>query len=73
MPTIPKGPTGKPARRQPCAVLRVWCIRLQARINLAKKLDLDPLEGVPKELHVKLLLSCLMGFELLFCACFASR
>ncbi|CAE7023619.1 AAE3 [Symbiodinium sp. KB8] len=33
MPTIPKGPTGKPAR-----------------INLAKKLDLDPLEGVPKDL-----------------------
>ncbi|CAJ1396026.1 unnamed protein product [Effrenium voratum] len=32
MPSIPKGPTGKPAR-----------------INLAKKLDLEPLEGVPKD------------------------
>jgi len=34
MPSIPKGPTGKPAR-----------------INLAKKLDLEPLEGVPKDLE----------------------
>ena len=33
MPSIPKGPTGKPAR-----------------INLAKKLELEPLEGVPKDL-----------------------
>lgn len=34
MPSIPKGPTGKPAR-----------------INLAKKLELEPLEGVPKDLE----------------------
>lgn len=33
MPSIPKGPTGKPAR-----------------INLAKRLGLEPLEGIPKEL-----------------------
>lgn len=34
MPTIPKGPTGKPAR-----------------INLAKKLDIEPLEGIPKDME----------------------
>ena len=45
MPSIPKGPTGKPARSG--AHYEIDC---GFRINLAKKLELEPLEGVPKDL-----------------------